>query len=437
MGPAHAPDDVGRPPIREPSSSRRRAIGVLAVIGAAIVAALAAAGDRAPTTGGATSGVRLAIVDAGGQLSVTDRDGAVLLRFPADAPAVRFPAFSPDGSRIAAIGGDGETSGVFVYRLTATRDTAVNPVAVFERDATGLIYLAWSPDGDRIGVLTAELDTLAVHLVAPDRSAPDATVHRGQPLYWDWWGGRGLFVHAGGTGPRAVLDEIGPDGVAADLGLGPSGLFQAPAISRDGTWRAYAAIEAAGRQVLRIEERAGPGTTDVAIGAAVAFGWDPVGDRLAFVDGGGAAGTGLGPLRLIQPGDPAPRTVLDRPVAAWFWSPDGRSVAAFTLQLRTDDSVASALRQVRPPVDLHLVIVDVEAGGIRSDRVIRPGDLFLRQFVPFYDQYAKSHRLWAPDSSALVLPLVDDDGVERITVIPVDDGPVVAIAPGVLAFWSP
>ncbi len=418
-----------------PTSRVRRAATIVAVTGVVVVLALAVSADRGSRSGVADAGTRLAIVDGSGRLTVTDRAGSILRRFPADGPAVRFPAFSPDGRRIAAIGALGTTSGVYVYDLGD--GPGATPVPAFESTETGLIYLSWSPDGGRLGVLTSEPSTLALRVLAPDGAVQDTVVHEGQPLYWDWWAGRGLFIHTGGTGPGAVVDEIDADGTTLDLGLGPSGLFQAPGISSGGRFRAYAAIESAGRQVLRIEERDGPGANDIEVGAAVAFGWSPTIDAVAFVDGGGAAGTGLGPLRIVDAAEGSPRTVLDRPVAAWFWSPDGRFLAAFALQLRADDSIASTAHQATPPLELHLVIVEADGGAVRSDRVIKPGDLFLRQFVPFFDQYAKSHRVWAPDSSAVVLPLVGDDGVERITVIPVDEGPVVDVGPGVLAFWSP
>ena len=59
----------------------------------------------------------------------------------------------------------------------------------------------------------------------------------------------------------------------------------------------------------------------------------------------------------------------------------------------------------------------------------------MNQFLPFFDQYALSHRLWSPDSEALVLP-VKRAGVSEITVVPIDGAQPVTLAAGEIAFWS-
>jgi TolB protein len=61
--------------------------------------------------------------------------------------------------------------------------------------------------------------------------------------------------------------------------------------------------------------------------------------------------------------------------------------------------------------------------------------LFVSQFLPFFDQYALSHRLWSPDSSALVLP-ARVEGASQIMLFPADGGEPRPVAPGSMAFWS-
>ncbi len=61
----------------------------------------------------------------------------------------------------------------------------------------------------------------------------------------------------------------------------------------------------------------------------------------------------------------------------------------------------------------------------------------LTQFIPYFDQYARSHRLWSPASDAVVLPLVDDAGTSHITIVPADGSSPRSITEGVAAFWSP
>jgi hypothetical protein len=57
--------------------------------------------------------------------------------------------------------------------------------------------------------------------------------------------------------------------------------------------------------------------------------------------------------------------------------------------------------------------------------------------LPFFDQYALSHRVWSRDSRSIVLPLADIRPEPQITVIYADDSRSVELGPGAIAFWSP
>ena len=52
----------------------------------------------------------------------------------------------------------------------------------------------------------------------------------------------------------------------------------------------------------------------------------------------------------------------------------------------------------------------------------------------YFDQYALSHRLWSPQSDALVLPIQDGE-VNQIAVIPLNGEPRY-LAEGDMPFWS-
>ena len=84
---------------------------------------------------------------------------------------------------------------------------------------------------------------------------------------------------------------------------------------------------------------------------------------------------------------------------------------------------------------LELWVLEMESGVRNRLVTFRPTDLFLRQFLPYFDQYALSHRLWAPDGSALVLP-VQEGRAENIYVVPADGQQLRLIAEGEVAFWS-
>jgi hypothetical protein len=81
-------------------------------------------------------------------------------------------------------------------------------------------------------------------------------------------------------------------------------------------------------------------------------------------------------------------------------------------------------------------MVDVASGDIRARPVVQVGQLFIDQLLTYFDQYALSHRLWAPDSSSILLPVVESDGVTRIALISRNGDPPRTID-GAVGFWSP
>ena len=85
---------------------------------------------------------------------------------------------------------------------------------------------------------------------------------------------------------------------------------------------------------------------------------------------------------------------------------------------------------------VHLVFVDVASGDIRAEPLVRPSSVFIEQVLTYFDQYALSHRLWAPDSSSFLLPVIDADGAARVLAV-TPDGEVLARLDGAIAFWSP
>jgi TolB protein len=81
--------------------------------------------------------------------------------------------------------------------------------------------------------------------------------------------------------------------------------------------------------------------------------------------------------------------------------------------------------------------VDAASGAIRAKRGIQLADLFAAQQLPYFDQYALSHRIWSPDSRSIALPIDAADGTSGIEVIPADGSDTTRVADGVAAAWSP
>ena len=70
-----------------------------------------------------------------------------------------------------------------------------------------------------------------------------------------------------------------------------------------------------------------------------------------------------------------------------------------------------------PATEIRLLFVDVASGTVRSDPGVSPAQLFVSQLLTYFDQYALSHQLWAPDGSSFLMPVVDPDGMTRVAVI--------------------
>ncbi len=91
-----------------------------------------------------------------------------------------------------------------------------------------------------------------------------------------------------------------------------------------------------------------------------------------------------------------------------------------------------------PGIGLHLSFIDAASGAIRSERDIRVSELFAFQVVPYFDQYALSHRFWAAGQQldrAAARPTEDE--LDHVVVIPADGGDPRAVATGWIGFWSP
>ena len=144
--------------------------------------------------------------------------------------------------------------------------------------------------------------------------------------------------------------------------------------------------------------------------------------------------------------------LLDAPIVAFFWSPDGRTIATLQPVAPGDDRVAAgpgfilagaikprsgaAAGTLAPGTAARLTFIDVSSGQTRADRVVRLADRFVDQLLPYFDQYALSHSLWSPDSESLLMPLVSATGRNQLVVVPADGSDPRAIADGDRGFWT-
>jgi TolB protein len=396
---------------------------------------------------------RLAVIDAGNLHTMDAHGGAVADYHVSGDPTFGFPAWSPDGTRIAVTGQDKDSGAVYV--IDAADSGATKPTLIYDSPDRAPFYLYWSPDGRQIAFLTSEPNGIALRVAPADAGSKARVVRKGAPLYWDWLGNDHLVAHIGLTGEGSFLGELDLDGEASgSVSLEP-GFFRSPAVSHDGAYRGYVATNHDSTGIVTVEsaDQSHRETTRVFGVAAVSF--DPTGTTLAYV--GGQQPTSddlsfpLGPLRAIDPATGETRTLLDGQVVAFFWSPDGRTIAALSINAPGDEVVGvsgALLAAARGPtigtdpgapgadgVPLTLTFVDVASGSVRAQRAAQVTSTFVNNILPYYDQYALSHRIWAPDSSAIALPLVAN-GKDQLFVIPTDASEGHPLK-GQLGFWSP
>ncbi len=406
--------------------------------------------------------------------------------YPAPGVVFGFPAWSPDGSRIAVVGVGIFDSAIYVFTVPPTGEVPQPPTIVYRSAASPPFYLYWTPDGGHLSFLTTEEVGIALRFAPVDGiptaggDAPSTVLREGAPLYFDWVDPTRVLVHVG-SGIGAFVGELGLDGSAVDPATSPvihgNGSFRPPVVSTDDRYVAYvteasssgASPDGRGEVVVAARD----GTTDrrVPVFGPAALLFDPTGDTLATIGAVKASADipsfPVGPLRLVDAASGSVRTLLDESVVGFFWSPDGRTIAALTVATPGQIPVARAPADDRDPsvatgtapggirligttvprsadlapafsvgVDAGLVFVDVATGAIRSQRPVRLADHFIGQLLPYFDQYALSHRVWSPDGSAVLLPLVSS-GKDELVVLPVDGSAPRRIGDGAKGFWSP
>lgn len=391
---------------------------------------------------------RIAYVTPFGQLAVVDPSAGEPRLISPVGVTYQFPAFSPDGTRIAAIGvADGEGM-VSIFGGPETRQA-------YRSAAEPPIYLYWAPDGASLSFIAARPESgLGFHIADLDGTA--RLVATGSPFYWAWdHDAASLLAHVGLTGEGSRLAFADPDTGIAEGDLDPPGFFQAPGISPSGRFIAYATVAPGGdRRVVVASHPFVAGEVvrrEFSHQGFAMLGWNPVSDVVAVMSPPQAAPHWFGPIQVLDAADGLLEPVVDGVALAFFWSPDGTKlawlspVAAPDVQQVVDtrtgsqgvgDSLPSPAQQASVRLRLHVVDIDgLQSGVPRTLTTFAPSAAFVNQFLPFFDQYALSHRIWSPNSDALALPMIGSDGVTRVVVVDLD-GTQREVAQGDMPAWN-
>ncbi|HEY7702768.1 MAG TPA: hypothetical protein VIB02_10685, partial [Candidatus Limnocylindrales bacterium] len=346
----------------------------------------------------------IALLAANGTLSIVDSDGTEAQLSDTADGLFGFPTWSPDGSHIAAIRSDGTQTSVVVFKA-ADAGAAIDPTVIFQRPNASPFYLYWAPDGETVSFLATEGEVLSLRVAPADGSAPvDGTgagsvVRSGNPFYYDWLANDRLLAHIG-AGSEAFLGAIGLDGRAAASTIDSPGDFRSAVVSADHGSIAFVRGAIGGPGEVVISALDGSNEHAMSVFGQTALLFDPVGGRVASIgsiDPGDTAGFPLGPLRLIDAASGEVRTLIDGYVVSFWWSPDGSTIAALRVQPTIGSAAPSgASQQPEGMTEVRLLFIDVASGRILSQPVVQPGERFVSALLAYFDQYALSHRVWAP-----------------------------------------
>lgn len=397
------------------------------------------------TPGPIASSGSIAVLSRDATLSIIDAGGrSVALSTDADGN-FGFPTWSPDGSRIAAVESIGSATALVVFEVAdAAAGRPTEPVVIFSKTAVEPFYLFWTPDGEAVSFLASEEGELSLRIAPADGSAPldgsgpGAIVRSGNPFYYDWIERDRLVAHIG-VGSGAVLGEIGLDGKAMGSALGSPGDFRSAVVSHDRKSIGFVLAGETGPDRVVMAARDGSGEQAMAVFGSAAVTFSPAGDAIASigpVEPAAPVGFPLGPLRLIDTASGKVRTLIDGAIVSYWWSPDGKTIAALRVRGEAPPTSSPDTSPAPSGSAVHLLFADVATGKIRSEAAVRPAPTFINGVLAYFDQYALSHHLWAPDSSSILLPEVADDGTTHLTVR-FPDGKAPIEIEGEIGFWSP
>ena len=351
----------------------------------------------------------LLLIDPGGRVIVGDLDSGARFAFD-DLPTAggaggrtpaRTAAWSRTGQWTAWALDDEDPDGTRELRLHV-EDTESNQVLL---RGVSAFYLCPSPCGRYLSHLSP--GPLGLELTVSDIGTGELRIiERGQPLFSAWSpDATQLAVHVGDRVLIAPADGGAPVVLSEDAGR-----FITPWWTPHGT-----VIFADGEQLVSARPDGEITPLGVPAGAG-RFCLDPDGRRIALLH----AEEDRTALVIVDLLTGERTTVTTEPTAAFFWSPDARRLAA----------VVPA-----GPSELQWIVHDGES--VRRLAPFRPSVTWLRDVLPFFEQYAQSHAVWSADSCRLVAPAVDSAGSTQAVVHTVDGPPIIEYLSGArLAWWA-
>jgi WD40 repeat protein len=297
-------------------------------------------------------------------------------------------------------------------------------------------YVDWSPQGNALAVLTSG-DEEAVTLVPLD-GGRRRSLAQGANLSWNWKPDGATMLMRSATGVTVRTVETGD--AAARL----ERTATASQYSPDGRSMIFVRVQG-GESALILADADGKEQRELASARGeMRFAWSPIGDRVAYV--AREDGNLAGPLRVVDVKSGEPRLLSTAPVEGFFWSPDGKRIAAFAplnlSSLTEDDQTPSAVSESSAnPMALWTLEVEQGPSAARKVLYLEPTARF-RAVLRDFDRFARSMSIWSPNSRRLVVPFTVSVGAGGSADYIVETEASGSIWPrvlgeGSLAVWSP
>lgn len=389
----------------------------------------ATSASSAPSAGPTAAGSeaddsRLLIHDEAGTIYTVAPDGGdrIEIAAPPDDGTNSQPAWSPAADRVAWVATAGAETSLVV-------SAANGDLLASARLPTEAFYIFWSPDGRRMVVLAPAAGGSGIDVwmaeVGDDRLDVEV-IDAGSPYYFDWSPQSDRYFLHVGPGVLMSVDIGGSRVVRAEA----PAAFAAPAW--DGDSLLYAVSRGGIGGTLVVEDATSGDVTEAVRFTGLIF-FDVAAGRVAYQVSGPDDGVDTIPAALGLPVQATPNRlavydlatgehlmVTSGPSVAFSWSPDGARLAYLT------------------PVSGGLFRWSVWDGDRTVDFApFRLKRLYLRDYLPFFDQYARSSTMWAPDSSAFAFAGGLLGGPTGVFVQPVAEGAEpVLVGEGDHVTWS-
>lgn len=404
----------------------RRLTKLLSVVLA--LAAGALSGGYWYTSGPAERSWPIVIQQSDGNLLLADELGQTKpLTTDADGRnmSYMFPTPAPDGRSVAAVAIQNSAVGASAALVVVGVDG--QRVTLFDQPDRSPFYLSWSPDSAKIAFLTGTASGMTLHAAATDGQGSAKQIAPGQPSYFAWSpNSERLLLHIGGSareGGTLQLYEWGAE-MPQPLPAQP-GRFQTPGWLPDGQ-HAFAVVQQDDGAALATIDAQGTVQRRLAdVSESTLFVPAPDATHIAYVT---LTDQGTAQLHVLRGDGSDNRQIDNATVVTCFWSPTSDRLAF--LSLATDDLEITSIAQTQQRIPrLRWSVLDLSDGKVRDFAPFVPSRTFL-SLLPFFDQYAQSHRVW--DSSGSRLLYADENGVHALDVV---SGQIQRIGAGELGLW--